>query len=169
MSRNGADIDHRAPRRGEQRQQGLGQRRGADDVNLELAPKRLRRQRFERALDNDPGHVDKARKPTRTGDARNVASRRLNGERIVEIELHGFHPAGSVRDPHTGRIARRRDHIAALARQAFDQRLADPGGRAGDDNPCWRGIGLHREPHSFAVSALRVNMKVPSVSGNSHS
>jgi hypothetical protein len=60
MRRDGPDIDHCPARLTDERQQRLSQSHGADRVDLELAADLLSRNRLERALDNDPGHIDKA-------------------------------------------------------------------------------------------------------------
>lgn len=167
MSRNGPDIDHHSPGLGDERQQRLGQSDGADHVDFELASDRLRRDRLERALDNDPRHVDETDEFGIADDRREVTRRRLDGRRIVEIEPDRLHATWPVRDADTSRIAGHRDHIASVSREAFDKRFADSCARPGDDGPCWSGIGPHREFLSFAAWRFAINMKVPSASGNS--
>ena len=132
MSRDRADIDDRAARFRQHRQQRLGQRDRANHIDLELPPQRLRGNRFERPLDDDPSHVHETRKAGGAGNARDLASRGLNSRRLVKIEPHRFHPSRSVCDARPCRIPRRSDDVAPLRRQPLDKGLADPRCRASD-------------------------------------
>src|SRR5271170_4072531 len=57
-------VDHLAARLREQWQQGLCEREGTHDVDIELATQFRRWHRLDRSLHDDAGHVDQPREST---------------------------------------------------------------------------------------------------------
>ena len=115
-----------------------------------------------------PGHVDETCKAGGAGNARDVASRGLDGRRLLEIEPHRFHAAGSVWDCATRAGSRAaamtlRPSVASRSTSALPIPAVAPVTKI----HAVSGLGCITNLASLAASQRADNMSVPSGFGNS--